>query len=93
MRKNIIISAILLAATGAQAGSFSFVAKPHKMELSDGNEIEILLQQEIPDEDVYNYQANLQSQLSRSILSHEKMLQILNKVRKEEQEVNEELSL
>ncbi len=93
MRRNIITSAILLGALSAQAGSYSFAAKPHKIELSNGTQIEILLQQELPDEDDHFHQDNLQAKLSRSVLSHEKMLQILNKVRKEEQEVNEELSL
>lgn len=93
MRKSIITSAILLGALSLQAGSFSFVAKSHKMNLSDGNQIEILLQQEVLDEDLKTIQENQQTQLTFDVLSHEKMLEVLKQIRKEEQEVNEELNL
>lgn len=84
---------MVLGTLTLQAGSFSYVVKTHTMNLSDGKQIEILLQQEVTDEDLHYKLENKQAQLSREILSHEKMLQILNKVRKDEKEVNEELSI
>ena len=93
MRKRIITSAILLGSIGANAGSFSFEGKLHSVELSSGKKIEIIIQQEMPDDNYFENEITLQTDLTRQVLNHEKMLQLLNKIRKDEQEVNEELNL
>lgn len=93
MRKYILTSALLLGSLALQAGSFSFVAKPHPIKLSDENQRETKLRQEEPDEDQKTSRENQQNQVSFDVLSHQKMLEVLNEVRKEEQEVNEELNL
>ena len=93
MRKNLITSALVLGSLGAQSGSLSFVGKSFKTELSSGKKIEIILQEEVFEEDMRLIDSSMQKQLSREVLSHEKMIQILNQVRKEEFELNEEKTL
>lgn len=93
MRKKIITSAILLGSIGAKASSFSFEGKLHEIELSSGKNIEIIIQQEIPDDSYLENKTSIQTELSRQVLSYENMLQLLNKIRKDEHEVNEELNL
>ncbi len=93
MRKQILFSAIILGSIASQAGNFSFVGEKHCMELINGKQIEIILQQEVPDEDLSTYAANQQQNLTRQVFSHQRMLQILNQISREEQAVNEELTL
>ncbi len=93
MRKNIITSALLLGTLGAYSGSFTFVGKPFETELSNGKKIEIILQEEVYEEDYRRNAENTQADLSRQVMSHEKMLQLLNQIRKEEREVIEEFTL
>jgi hypothetical protein len=91
MRKNLITSAIVLGSLSSQAGSITFINKKFPLELTDGKQIEIVLQQEVPDEDLPLHTLNLQDRLSLQVISNEKMLQILNNISRAEEEVKEDL--
>ncbi len=92
MKKNLIASVIVLGSLSSQAGSVSFINKKISLEIAGGRQIEITLQEEIPVDDFSTNATFLQTQLSREMISNEKMLQILNQVTKEEDEVMEELN-
>ncbi len=93
MRKNILTTALILGGIGAHAGSFNFETYNFPVELSNGETIEITLQQELPVADYTEDFIKTSQELMRETLDHEKMLQLLNKIRKVEQEVNEELPI
>lgn len=93
MRKNILTTAMIIGGMTAYAGSFSFKTINFPVELTNGETIEIAIQQELP-VDEYSETFNKTSQeLIRETLDHEKMLQLLNKIRKVEKEVSEELPI
>jgi hypothetical protein len=93
MRKNILTTAMIIGGITAYAGSNNFKTLSFPMELINGETIEIAIQQELP-VDEYSETFNKTSQeLIRETLDHEKMLQLLNRIRKAEKEVNEELPI
>jgi nucleosome binding factor SPN SPT16 subunit len=91
MRKNILTTAMILGGMATQAGTFNYKTINFPMELSNGETIEITLQQELPVEDYTENFIKTSQELTRTTLDHEKMLQLLNKIRKVEEELSEDL--
>lgn len=93
MRKNILTSAFILGAIGAYASSDSFNMKTFPLELSNGETIEVNIQQEMLLEEFPMHFQNTQQTLSEETLRHEQMLQVLNQIKKVERELDEELPM
>ncbi|MBW6481017.1 MAG: hypothetical protein K0B37_16425 [Bacteroidales bacterium] len=93
MRKNILTTAMILGGMAAHAGTFNFKTINIPVELKNGETIEITLQQELPVEDYTENFIKASQELTHETLGHEKMLQLLNKISKVEEEVNEELPI
>lgn len=91
MRKNILITAMILGSIGAQAGTFNFTTKKIPVEINGGEQIEINLQIEQPQLDYTEKIINVSGNLGRQILDHEKMINLLNKISIKEPEIEEDL--
>lgn len=93
MRKNILTTAMIIGGITAYAGSYEFKTSSFSMELFNGETIEVAIQQELPVDEYAETFNKTSKELIRETLDHEKMLQLLNKIRKVEQEVKEELPI
>ncbi|TVQ93091.1 MAG: hypothetical protein EA393_02710 [Bacteroidetes bacterium] len=91
MRKNILTTAMILGSIGAQAGSFNFTTKKFPLELTGGEQIEINLQIEQPQQEYTENILNVSEGLGKQTLDHENMIELLNRIRIVEQEVEEDL--
>ena len=93
MRKSILTTAMILGGLGVYADSFDFKTINIPVELINGETIEITVKQELPIKDENEKILNISENLSREVLNHEQMLQLLNQMRKVEKEVDEELPI
>lgn len=93
MRKNILTTAMILGGMTTYAGSFNYKTINFPMELINGETIEIAIKQELPVDEYSETFSKTSQELILETLDHEKMLQLLNKIRKVEKEVNEELPI
>ncbi len=91
MRKSILTTAMILGGFGAYADSFNFNTFNIPVELINGETIEITVKQELPINDQTENIINISENLGKEVMNHEKMLQLLNQIRKVENEVDEEL--
>lgn len=91
MRKSILTTAMILGGFGVYADSFNFKTINIPFELINGETIEVTIKQELPIKDEAENLINISENLSREVISHEKMLQLLNQIRKVEKEVDEDL--
>lgn len=91
MRKSILTTAVILGGMGAYADSFNFTTRNIPVELINGETIEITVKQELPIEEEIEKTINISENLSREVINREKMLKLLNQIRKVEKEIDEEL--
>lgn len=93
MRKSILTTALILGGFGVYADSFNFKTFNIPVELINGETIEVTIKQELPIKDEAENLINISENLSKEVMNHEKMLQLLNQIRKVEKEVDENLPI
>lgn len=91
MRKYILMSAFLLGAASTMAGNHYFVGKVIPFELINGQQTEMIIQQEFLEEELPAGAFTIQQELSHQVIDDEKIKQFLNKIRIVEKEIQEEL--